>query len=98
MKFIPIRELRNKSGQVWKSLETEGELVLTSNGKPVALITPVDGENLEYELKIIRRSRAALALDRIRRAAQEKGLDRISPEEVDRVIDQIRRKKKNSPH
>ena len=95
MKFIPIRELRNNSGQVWKALEAENELVLTANGKPIALMTPVTGETLESELKAIRRSRAALALERIRAAAQSRGIDRMTMDEVDQVISEVRRKRRS---
>ena len=94
MKFIPIRELRNNSGQVWKALEAKSELVLTANGKPIALMTPVTGENLESELKAIRRSRAALALERIRAAAQSRGIDRMTMDEIDRVVSDVRRKRR----
>jgi len=94
MKFVPIRELRNNSGQVWKALETENELVLTANGKPIALMTPVTGESLESELKAIRRSRVAQALDGIRHAAQKRGLDRMTMMDIDKVIAKVRRKRR----
>jgi len=94
MKFVPIRELRNNSGQVWKALEAKNELVLTANGKPIALMTPVNSENLEIELKAIRRSRAAQALDRIRQVSQKRGLDRMPMGDIEKIIVKTRRKRR----
>ena len=91
MKFISVRELRMRAGDVWKSLRMEGELVLTSNGQPVALITPVTGDNLEDELKALRRARATLALERLRNSARESGADKLSPEEIASEIKAVRR-------
>ncbi|MBW1999779.1 MAG: type II toxin-antitoxin system prevent-host-death family antitoxin, partial [Deltaproteobacteria bacterium] len=58
MKFISVRDLRLKPGEVWKLARTEKDLVITSRGKPVALLTNIDGENLLEELEVLRRLRA----------------------------------------
>lgn len=34
MKFLPVRDLRSKSADVWKGLTAEREMVVTSNGRP----------------------------------------------------------------
>ena len=39
MKFIIVRDLRGRSGQVWTKLAREREVVLTSNGKPIAILS-----------------------------------------------------------
>ncbi len=36
MKFVSIREFKGKSGQVWKELAREKDLILTSNGRTLA--------------------------------------------------------------
>ena len=41
MRFISVREFRGKSGDVWKELAEEQEFVITSNGKPIAIVGPV---------------------------------------------------------
>jgi antitoxin (DNA-binding transcriptional repressor) of toxin-antitoxin stability system len=46
MKFITVRELRGRSGQVWNTLAREREVILTSNGKPIAILSAVSEENL----------------------------------------------------
>ena len=47
MRFISVREFRGKSGDVWKELVKEQELVITSNGKPIAIVSAVSEETLE---------------------------------------------------
>ena len=36
MRFVSVRELRGKSAAIWKELAQEQEMVITSNGKPIA--------------------------------------------------------------
>jgi hypothetical protein len=44
--------------------------VLTLNGRPIALVTPASGEDLEEQLLAVRRARAGIALRRLRAADQ----------------------------
>jgi antitoxin (DNA-binding transcriptional repressor) of toxin-antitoxin stability system len=39
MKFITVRDLRGRPAQVWKQLAKCREMVLTLNGKPIAIIS-----------------------------------------------------------
>jgi antitoxin (DNA-binding transcriptional repressor) of toxin-antitoxin stability system len=41
MKFLSVRDLRSKSADVWKGLAEERELVVTSNGRPIAILSVV---------------------------------------------------------
>ena len=50
MQFVSVRELRGRSAAVWKALADEKELVVTSNGKPIALLTATSEESLEDSL------------------------------------------------
>lgn len=92
MKFIPSRELRLRPGKVWKDLKAEGELVVTSNGQPVALMLPVSGRDLEEQLRAARRARFADAVDRIRRDSQRRGV-KLSMAEIDEEIASSRRER-----
>lgn len=92
MRFIGVRELRARTADIWTDLEKEKELVITSNGKPVALLTAVREENFERALKVLRRARAMEALDVMHRTAAQKGLDRLSSEEVAAEVRQARRR------
>ena len=94
MKFVSIRDLRNNIGRIRESLNKERELVVTSNGRPIALLTEVDGDNLEDQIKAVRRARANLALERVREAARKSGADKMSMKEIERVISEVRKDRK----
>ena len=86
MKLISTRELKLKSADVWGQLEKEGELVVTSHGKPVALLTSIPGGDIEAALDMMRRARTQAAVSRIRKRSRELGLDRMTMEEIDAEI------------
>lgn len=86
MRFVSVRELRIRPGAVWKRLRADHDLVLTSRGRPMALLTDIDEDSLEHKLDALRRERAHTAIEHIRRVASEKGLDRITLEEINEEI------------
>jgi prevent-host-death family protein len=94
MKFVTVRDLRGKTSELWKELEQERELVVTSNGKPIAILSATDEESFEECLWTLRRSRAGEALARLQRDASERGLNELAPEDVDAEIQQSRVKRK----
>ena len=50
MKFVSVRDLRGKSADIWRELPEEREMVITSNGRPVAILAAVNESNLEQSL------------------------------------------------
>lgn len=95
MKFIGVRDLRNKSAQVFKDLNKEREIVITSNGKPKAILSAVTEGNLELTLALVRRAKAVRAVHELQMRSVEKGTDKIK---IDQVNAEIRssRKQRNS--
>ncbi len=93
MRFISVRELRNNSGKVWRDLPAERELVVTSNGKPVALLSAVDGDHLEESLVALRRAKAMVATDAMQQRALKMGLDTMTLEEINTVIQEVRKER-----
>jgi antitoxin (DNA-binding transcriptional repressor) of toxin-antitoxin stability system len=91
MKTVTIRDLRTRPRQVRESLEGEREAVLTANGRPVAVLVPVDAGTIDETLETLRRARGLEALAAIRRASRERGLDRLSNRDIDAVIARVRR-------
>jgi hypothetical protein len=89
MKFISTRELRNRPGVVQDMVQKE-DLVLTANGKPVALVLRIEEDNFEETLRTVRQARAMLAVSRVRRRAAALGLDKLSDEEINREIRAVR--------
>ena len=91
MKTLTIRDLRTRPRQAQKTLASEGEAILTSNGRPVALMLRVSGESLDETVETVRRARAMQALRELRRNAKARGLDRTSPKDIDALIRKVRR-------
>ena len=93
MKFISIRDLRENTARIRKDLDEEGEVVITANGRPFAVMTRVKPDKLEEEILAIRRARANAALSRIRVKAKAEGLDRLTMEQIDAIIAEARRER-----
>jgi antitoxin (DNA-binding transcriptional repressor) of toxin-antitoxin stability system len=91
MKFLSVRDLRSKSADVWKGLTAEREMVVTSNGRPIAILSTVTEETLEETLVAIRRSRAVTAVSEIQRRSVQSGKAAITPAEIDAEIASVRR-------
>lgn len=85
MKYLSTRDLRNTPGLVRDQVR-EDDVVLTSNGKPVAILVGVDESTVDETLSAIRQARAMRALSKIRRDAAARGLDKLSMEEIDAEI------------
>lgn len=94
MKFISVRDLRGKSAEVWKHLPQEREVVVTSNGRPIAILSAVNESNLEESLSAIRQARAAEAVMSLQRRSVERGTDGITPGEIDAEIKAVRGKRR----
>ena len=92
MNFATVRDLRANSARLWKKLAEDGEIVITSNGTPVALMIPASSESLEMELKAVKRARAELALQHVQIIAVKKGLDTLSDADIEREITAVRSK------
>jgi len=91
MRFVSVRELRAKSAAVWKALEKEQEMVITSNGKPIALLSATTEESLEESLAVLRSSRALAAIDAMQQASVKAGTDRLSSAAIATEIDAVRK-------
>ena len=82
MKFITVRDLRGRSGQVWTKLAREREIILTSNGKPIAILSAVSGDTLEESLVAVRRARAVAAVETMQRHSVQIGTNKLSPRDI----------------
>ena len=94
MKFISIRELKTKSAQVWRDLPIQKEMVLTSNGRPIALLSAINDDNLEQVLTAFRIARATNIVASIQYDSMQRGTDKISMEEIDAEIQTVRSNRK----
>lgn len=94
MEFITVRELRLKPAQVWKRLRTVTELIVTARGRPVALMTPVQAGQLEETLLAAKQARAIQAVTAMQRRSVERGLHRLSDQDIQTRIRAVRRSRK----
>jgi len=93
MNLITVRDLRNSPGKIWRRLSRERELIVTSKGRPIALLTPINGDDVEGTLAALRRARAQVAVSRMREAAAVAGADRMTLDEINEEIRQTRQER-----
>lgn len=91
MRFVSVRELRTRSAEIWRRLKDERDMVVTSNGKPVAILSGVSQENLEESLSAMRRARAIAAVQAMQRRSDETGASRMTKAEIQGEIDAARK-------
>ena len=94
MKFVSIRDFRTKTAAIRKALHTEQEMILTANGRPIAILAHVDEDNFEDRLAALRRARARALLDGIRATAKAQGVDKLTMAEIDAEIGRARRERR----
>ena len=90
MRFVSVRELRGQSAAVWKALAKEKDLIVTSNGKPIALLSATSDESLEESLSALRRARAQAAATAMQQASVKAGTDQLSLQDINAEIDATR--------
>ncbi len=91
MRTISVRELRAQSAKIWRALAQEKELVITSNGKPVGLLSAVSEDTLEASLAATRRARAMLGVLAMQLQSMKQGRDQISSKEINAEIASVRK-------
>ena len=94
MKFVTVRDFRTSSASIWKTLPSEREMVITNNGKPIALLTPLSDRNLEETLSAIRRAKAVNAVKMIQQDSMRNGNNEITLEEINKEIKIVRKERK----
>ncbi len=93
MKFINVRELRLRTGEVWKKLKIEKDIILTLNGKPFAILNSTDEDKLEQTLAFLRRSRALEAMEKLQKYSKDKDLDKLTIEDIEKEVQSVRRER-----
>jgi antitoxin (DNA-binding transcriptional repressor) of toxin-antitoxin stability system len=93
MQFISVREMNTKPKEIWEKIKNE-EVVITSNGKPIALLSAVSEGTLEKTIRMIRRSRALMALEEMQKKSLVSGLDKITDAEIESEIQAVRKSRR----
>ena len=90
MKFVSVRDLRGNSARIWQELPVEKEMVITSNGRPIAILAAVNESNLEEALSAFRTARAVEAVAQLQQRSLEHGTDQMTMDEIDAEIKTVR--------
>lgn len=77
-----------------RELPKEKEMVLTSNGKPIAILSATSADTIEESLAMIRQVRAMKAVQYMQRRSVEAGTDRISLKEINKEIAAVRKSRR----
>jgi antitoxin (DNA-binding transcriptional repressor) of toxin-antitoxin stability system len=94
MKFVSVRDLRGRSAEIWRELPGEREMVITSNGRPVAILATVSESNLEESLAAFRQVRAIEAVSSMQRRSTVTGADAIAAADIEVEIAAVRQARK----
>ncbi len=91
MDYVTVRELREKSGEVWQRIEGGEEIVVTRNGKPFALLLATQPSELEEMVRAHRAARFGAVVKRMQAQAKQSGADQMTDEQIQAEIDAVRR-------
>ena len=94
MQFVPYRELRNEPSALRKKLVREGELIVTVDNKPFAVMINLGDENVEDILLMVSRLRAQMAARSIRSQARREGLNKMTLKDINTLIKKTRAERK----
>ena len=94
MEFVPYRILRNQPAELRKKLEDKGELVITVDGEPLAVMIQIPKGSLEDLVLLLAQVRAQLAAASIRENARKRGLDRMTTKQADEIVRETRAKRR----
>lgn len=89
MNFYSVRDLRNTPKSVWDNLSSDGEVVITNNGKPAALMIDIADGSFEETVRAVRQAKAMLAFNSMRQKAAMNGY--MTDEEIEAEISAARR-------
>lgn len=90
MNFYTIRDLRNTPKSIWENLNNDGEVIITNNGKPTAVLLNIADGSFEETLKAIKQAKAIIAFNSMRAKAAKNGY--MSEEEIQEEITRTRRR------
>lgn len=89
MNFYTVRDLRTTPKSLWENLAADGEVVITNNGKPTAIMLDISDGCFEETLKAVRQAKAMIAFNAMRAKATSNGF--MSDDEIEAEIKAVRR-------
>lgn len=89
MRFVTVRQLRSKTGEVQEMLAPD-EVIVTLNGKPTAVLARLDDASLEPIVRSIRSARVQSTLEAHWASATAAGTHQMTMEEIAAEIAAVR--------
>ncbi|MDR1324340.1 MAG: type II toxin-antitoxin system Phd/YefM family antitoxin [Candidatus Margulisbacteria bacterium] len=93
MKFLSIRELRTSTNKLKSLLAKNGNIIVTTNGKPVSLMLPVNEANMEETLSAVRQAEMLRLISSMQMQSVKNGTDKMTMAEIDAEIAAYRRER-----
>jgi len=83
---ISINDLKKQTAGQWLKSVDKDDLIVTSQGRPVAVLLPIDANSLEPTLSALRSVRAVQAQIALQQAADANGTSGLSMDDIDAEI------------
>lgn len=93
MKYVSSEDLGSQSEETWAMLTSGESFVITADGKPLGVFIGANENNLRLLIEEVSRVKAELAVSHMRQKAQDVGLKKLSDEEIDQIVEEIRKSK-----
>ena len=94
MKFVSVRDFRTSPAQIWKRLPEEQEMIITNNGKPIALLTPLNDSTLEETVSAVRKAKAINVIKLMQQKSMKMKNDEMSLEDINAEVMEVRKNRK----
>lgn len=91
MDYVTVRELREKSGEIWQRVDAGEDFVVTRNGKPFALLVHTEPAELEGRMRALRAAQLGAVIERLQSQALAAGANQLSDSEVQSEVEAVRR-------
>ena len=91
MKFITVRDFRTYPKKIWEDLKTVQEMVITNNGKPIALLTPLSDSDMESTIKAVRQAKAKISVERMRSISAKRKTYKLSGKQINMLVAESRK-------
>jgi prevent-host-death family protein len=94
MSTISISDLKKRTASQWRRSAKKGELIITFEGQPVAVLLPIDHESLGPTLSALRSVRALQAQSALQEAAKQNAAAALTMAEIDTEIAESRKSRR----
>jgi hypothetical protein len=91
MEFVSVSEIGISSTNIWKTLPKVQEMVITNEGKPIALLTPLNSKTFEETISALRKAKAMSAVKLIQQESLYQSKNNMTSEEINNEISKARK-------